>query len=80
VYRGSAIPDLRGTYLYADYTSNEILALRMEAGQVAQGQTAITGNLNPGQNVESIASFGQDNAGEMYIVSLDGSVYRIDPE
>jgi hypothetical protein len=80
VYRGSAIPDLRGTYLYADYNSNEILSLRMQGGAVAQGQTSITDNLNPGEAVQSISSFGQDHAGEVYVVSLDGSVYRIDPE
>lgn len=80
VYRGAAIPALRGTYLYADYGSDEILALRMQDGELAQPQTAITENLNPGREVQSIISFGQDNAGELYVVSLAGSVYRIDPE
>ena len=32
VYRGHAIADLRGTYLYVDYTSNTFFALRMQDG------------------------------------------------
>jgi glucose/arabinose dehydrogenase len=80
VYRGSAIPDLRGTYLYADYQSANFFALRMLDGQLAQPQQIITDNLNPGGAVQEISSFGQDNRGEVYVLSLRGSVYRIDPE
>jgi glucose/arabinose dehydrogenase len=81
VYRGHAIPDLRGTYLYVDYTSHTFFALRMRDREVALPQTDITSNLNPGRNVVGVSSFGQDNAGELYVMEFDGGgVYRIDPE
>lgn len=80
VYRGSAIPDLRGTYLYADFQLANFFALRMRNGQVERSAEMITDNLNPGRSVLRISSFGQDSRGELYVVSLTGSVYRIDPE
>jgi glucose/arabinose dehydrogenase len=80
VYRGSAIPDLRGTYLYADYQSARFFALRMQGGSVAQAQLEITDNINPGGDVEAIASFGQDGAGALYVLAFGGTVYRIDAE
>jgi glucose/arabinose dehydrogenase len=80
VYRGAAIADLRGTYLYADYGSERFFALRMANGSVAQAQLEISDNINPGGDVAGLSSFGQDNAGELYVVSFGGSVYRIDAE
>jgi hypothetical protein len=77
VYRGHALPDLRGTYLYADYQSARFFALRMSGGSVAQAALEITDNINPGTAVEGIASFGQDGAGELYVIALGGSVYRL---
>lgn len=77
VYRGHAIPDLRGTYLYADYQSTRFFALRMQNGSVAQQQVDISDNVEPGDNFGGISSFGQDSAGELYVVSFSGSVYRI---
>jgi glucose/arabinose dehydrogenase len=80
VYRGHAIESLRGTYLYADYQTAAFFALRMNGGTLAQGQQNISNNLNPGRDVNRISSFGQDNTGELYVLSLAGSVYRIDAE
>jgi glucose/arabinose dehydrogenase len=80
VYRGAAIPDLRGTYLYADYVTANFFALRMANGSAALQQTEITDNINPGNQVTSISSFGEDSAGELYVVSFDGTVYRIEAE
>ncbi len=80
VYRGSSIPSLRGTYIYADYSSARFFALRVAAGAVVQAQTDISSNLNTGGDVDAITSFGQDSAGELYVLSFGGSVYRIDAE
>ena len=80
MYRGAAIPDLRGTYLYADYQSARFFALRMQGGSVAQAQLEITDNINPGGDVDGIASFGQDGVGTLYVVAFGGTVYRIDAE
>jgi glucose/arabinose dehydrogenase len=58
VYRGSVIPALRGTYLYADYSSARFFALRMAGGVLVEGSAQeITDNLNPGGAIESISSF-----------------------
>jgi glucose/arabinose dehydrogenase len=80
VYRGSAIPNLRGTYLYADYGSAAFFALRMNGSTVDRAQEDISNDVNPGRTVRSISSFGQDNVGELYVMSLAGAVYRVDAE
>lgn len=78
VYRGSSIPGLRGNYLYADYASGRFFRFRVENGQVAD-RVEITAELTPvGGSGNSVASFGQDNAGEVYVVSFDPSgVFRV---
>nr|AAY89243.1 hypothetical protein [uncultured bacterium BAC-L1N9] len=71
VYRGSATT-LRGRYLYADYCGGWVRSFRF-AGGAATDQRDEPG-LAPGG---SITSFGEDAAGEVYIVTQGGSVYRI---
>jgi glucose/arabinose dehydrogenase len=76
VYRGSKVPGLRGTYIYADYQSARFFRFRIQDGAI-QDRQEITAQLQPA-GVEGIASFGTDNAGEMYIAAFDpGAVYRI---
>lgn len=71
VYRGSAIPGLTGAYLFGDLCNPTLRALDV-SGDEAREVTfdAEVGNL---------VSFGQDNEGEVYAVSLDGPIYRLDP-
>jgi glucose/arabinose dehydrogenase len=78
VYRGQRIPGLRGTYLYADFCTGNVGSFRFEGG-LAAAAADITADLNP-TGISLITSFGVDNAGELYVVSQLGSVYRIDPE
>ena len=72
VYRGSAVPALRGWYLFADFASGHVWAQKGPGG---------TKQVLPGADgkVAQIASFGQDARGELYVVSLAGKVYRIAP-
>ena len=73
VYRGSALPQLQGQYLYADFCQGWVKSLRME------GNTPVTTDwpaLSPGNLV---TSFGEDSAGELYIISGEGTVYKIVP-
>lgn len=72
VYRGAAIPDLVGAYLYADYCQGELKALTLGNGKVAK-----TASL--GVTAQFPVSFGQDQDGELYVLSLAGGVYRIVP-
>ncbi len=69
VYRGSAIPALRGWYLFGDYCSGRVWMKQGPHGAVRIA--SISGR------VRSISSFGQDAASNLYIVSLSGSVYEI---
>ena len=70
VYRGSAIPCLQGWYLYGDYCQGTIWALKVVGG-AAQGNTAV--NITQG----SLTSFGEDDNGELYVLS-GNQVRRID--
>ncbi len=67
VYRGSQIPELDGIYLYSDYCSGVMLGYK--SGSVTQ-------YMRTGYNV---ASFGEDEEGELYVLDLTGTVYRIEP-
>jgi glucose/arabinose dehydrogenase len=69
VYRGAALPGLRGTYLFGDECSGKVWGLRHEAGGWNRTLLMTTGL--------QISSFGQDASGELYVVDLRGSVQRI---
>lgn len=79
VYRGKAIPSLLGVYLYADYCVGEVRGLlRQSTGEVGDrgfGITVPKGNL---EGNGAVTSFGQDNDGEIYVLSAQGGVYRIE--
>jgi glucose/arabinose dehydrogenase len=72
VYRGSAIPDLVGAYLFADYCLGAIEALRVDGDRGAAHRSL-------GSVVPRISSFGQDAEGELYAMSLEGPLYRLAP-
>jgi glucose/arabinose dehydrogenase len=70
VYRGAAIPDLNGIYLYGDFCLPGIGGLRARGGVVvAEGPLGI--------EVPRLTAFGQDQNGELWALSLSGPVYRI---
>ena len=80
VYRGSAIPNLVGTYFYGDYCSNRIWTLVWKDGALVSGPTDVSADLETSATLQAIASFGEDTAGEIYVVDLGGAIYRIDAE
>jgi glucose/arabinose dehydrogenase len=73
VYRGSAIPSLQGTYFYADYCNGWVRSFRYTDGAASERLDWDFGNLG------NILSFGEDAAGELYLLSANGSVYQIVP-
>lgn len=68
VYRG-AMPEWQGIYLYADYCRGTIWGLLNAEGQW-QAQVLFETRLNP-------TSFGQDQAGKVYLASDSGQVLRL---
>ncbi|HEY7437961.1 MAG TPA: PQQ-dependent sugar dehydrogenase [Acidimicrobiia bacterium] len=72
VYRGTRIPDLVGAYLYGDYCGSGIQAL-------TQANAKVVGRRDFPLDVQQVVSFGEDGAGELYVLSQQGGVYRIDP-
>ena len=74
VYRGAAIPALLGHYFYADFCRGWVRSFRFQDGQAMEPQQWTT--LTPGG---SIPGFGQDAAGELYILTAEGGVFRIVP-
>jgi glucose/arabinose dehydrogenase len=74
VYRGAAIPGLQGHYFYADYCQGWVRSFRLQDGLAVEPQQWPT--LAPGG---SVPSFGQDAAGEIYVLSAEGRVFRIVP-
>ncbi|HEX5724858.1 MAG TPA: PQQ-dependent sugar dehydrogenase [Longimicrobiaceae bacterium] len=73
VYRGRAIPGLRGHYFYADYCNGWIRSFRYAGGTVSDRHEWELGN------VGNISSFGEDADGELYVVSHAGAVYKLVP-
>ncbi|MBI5863115.1 MAG: PQQ-dependent sugar dehydrogenase [Planctomycetes bacterium] len=80
VYRGCAIPGLRGTYFFADYCSARIVSLRYDGAVLSDVQER-TAELDPpgSLTINSISGFGRDALGEVYICDLGGEVFKILP-
>jgi len=70
VYRGSRYPSMRGSYFFGDYASGNLWRTRRAEG--LEYETELVRRTG-----RSIASFGEDDGGELFILSFDGGVYRI---
>jgi glucose/arabinose dehydrogenase len=73
VYRGAAMPSLRGHYFYSDYCNGWLRSFRLEGNDARdERQWSV-------DNVGSVLSFGEDASGELYMLSTGGggSVYRL---
>lgn len=72
VYRGAAFPALRGAYVFGDYCSGRIFAIDAAGGSQQPVLVLDSGH--------TISSFGEDEAGELYMTDLAaGEVFRIVP-
>lgn len=71
VYRGNALAALQGQYIYGDYASGNIWALSFDASGAPRNQLLIS-------SPYFISSFGEDQTGELYILSYSsGRILRI---
>jgi glucose/arabinose dehydrogenase len=76
VYRGQAIPELAGHYFYADYCTAMIRSFRWD-GSRAVDAYSWRPILDPENKLAKITSFGEDERGELYLMSQEGSVYKM---
>lgn len=73
VVRDERLAPLAGRYLYGDYCSGVITAVVVDEGQV-------TASDDLGFAVPELSSFGVDGLGRIYVMSLRGDVFRLDPK
>ena len=71
VYRGTKQAALHGLYVFGDFCNGDVMALQRN------GSSASVRAI--GAKVENLSSFGEDQAGELYALSLSGGVFRLDP-
>ena len=71
VARDRTLPSLYGRYLYGDFCAGELRSFTAEPGHRATDDQAL------GLEVPSLSSFGTDNAGHLYVTSLEGPVVRL---
>jgi len=69
VYRGRAVPSLRGRYVFGDNVYGTVWALTENSGQI---EKRVLGH------VPNLASFGVDAQGEVLAVSIDGTLHRLE--
>ncbi len=70
VYRGEEIESLVGVYMTADYCTGQLWGIGLDA----DGNWIASNPLETGLNV---SSFSEDNAGNLFIIDLNGSIYQI---
>jgi glucose/arabinose dehydrogenase len=70
VYRGRAVPAARGRYFYGDFCSGIVWSVRQRGGKAV-------GLRRERFKVPGLSSFGEDASGELYLVSLNGSIFRL---
>ncbi|BAU49507.1 glucose sorbosone dehydrogenase [Sulfurifustis variabilis] len=73
VYRGTRVPALTGLYVYADYLSGRIWALRYDGTRVTEQRELL-------HTPYRISTFGRDDEGELYVADhAGGRIFRIVP-
>jgi len=73
VYRGAAIPQIQGHYFYSDFCAGFLRSFRLQSDLSVTDR--VTWNI---PNLGNVSSFGEDGAGELYVVDLGGTVSRIE--
>jgi glucose/arabinose dehydrogenase len=73
VYRGAAVPGVRGHYFYSDYCKGWLRSFRWTGSAVADARQWDVGDLG------NVTSFGEDGARELYLTTSSGRVLRLAP-
>jgi glucose/arabinose dehydrogenase len=82
VYRGSALPQLVGQYLFGDFCTERIFSFTWDgAGGTVGPVVDRTHTIFPDvSGIDAISAFAEDSAGEVYVVDLGGEVFKLVPE
>ncbi len=76
VYRGTAIPELEGHYVFGDYCSARVWALEYDGQDVVQ-LIELTQFVNGDGRVGALTAVSEDDFGELYLIDGEGDIYRI---
>ena len=77
VYRGKALAALAGTYFYSDYCTAFLRSFRWTKTGGVTDHWEWNAALDPKHALAQIASFGEDEDGDLYVVSLAGTVWTL---
>lgn len=78
VYTGTDVPELQGEYVFGDFVSGRVWAMKLPGPFLASSELASAREL--GQWPFLVSSFGRDEAGELYLLDYaEGSLYRLAP-
>ncbi|MEO3786393.1 PQQ-dependent sugar dehydrogenase [Actinocorallia sp. B10E7] len=72
VYRGERLTGLKGNYVYADFCAGWVKSFGQVGGKARDHRTLLEG-------LSNVSAFGQDGSGELYVLSLNGQIYRMEP-
>jgi glucose/arabinose dehydrogenase len=72
VIRDRRLPALNGRYVYGDFCAGDLFTAKLR-------QDGARGRRSTGLHVDALSSFGEDQRGRVYVTSLSGPVYRLDP-
>lgn len=79
VYRGAAIPDLLGTYFFADHLG-KVWSFRYDGAEITEFENRTAELASGAESLSRIASFGEDDAGELYLCDFRGILFRLERE
>jgi hypothetical protein len=77
VYRGP-VTGLQGAYFFADYVSNQVWSLRHDGAKATEVINWTQSILSDAGTVEGISSFAEDHAGNLYLISLGGDIFKVE--
>jgi glucose/arabinose dehydrogenase len=77
VYRGKAIPELDGVYFYTDYCSAFVRGFRWTAAGGVKDHLSYKTAFDPDYHLTQLTAFGEDAAGELYLLSFEGTIYKL---
>jgi glucose/arabinose dehydrogenase len=79
VYRGRALPQLEGMYFYSDYCTALLRSFRVtdaKTGKIAD-HWDWKAALDPDSKLAKVAAFGQDQDGELYVITHEGPILKL---